>query len=382
MSSMSSGYGRVPPLFWVKDMRSRLPLSMPLSGHRVICFFSTPAQAEHYAEHHLGGRPGVDWLINGSESPNDLFRIVQGAPLQGFAGWVLDPPLAATDTPPLLAWSELRKEVERKLDVGAAWGSIPRSSLRPASDRPAREEDSEPSTHDDWREVSSDPETAALLRLSSPAVDILEGPISPYEKPQWVEDFERNRRRLELAGREGADVLDEWRRLTEERIATLIGRRNWSLLHILGLLRRLPNDRFFLGEKEEEGGLSRFDPYQANVTERAALKHARWDDSGVEIYDWQPGLPGLAQDRPSIDAERVAEIFALVRLAGLQLAHVESLRKAITRGQTVILHPDSVSDSRPEPVLRRRLSLYNERTRRFSFVGETAGTFLPSQRVA
>ena len=54
------------------------------------------------------------------------------------------------------------------------------------------------------------------------------------------------------------------------------------------------------------------------------------------------------------------------------------MRRAVVRGQTVILQPDGVADSRPGPELRRRLNLYNERAQKFSFLGETAGTFEPS----
>jgi hypothetical protein len=190
----------------------------------------------------------VDWQTVGSEDPNDFFRIVDGAPQQGFDGWILNPPLDVSDEYHILPWSVLQEEVEHKLDVGAVWGSAPRSSSRnPGAGRPTQG-NAQPLTHGDWQEVPSDPEIVALLRLSSPAVDILEGPSSPFEKPQWVEEFERNRRRLELVGKDGADTLDEWRRQTEERIADLLGRRPWSLLHVLGLLRWFPNDQFFLGE--------------------------------------------------------------------------------------------------------------------------------------
>lgn len=308
--------------------------------------------------------------------PERLSRMADDAPWQGYGGWVLDPPLDAGHVHPPSSWSELRDEVERKLDVGAAWGAVPHSSSRQlASDRSAWKEEPESSAHEDFREIPPDPETTALVALSSAAVDILHGPSSPYKAPQWVEDFQSDRRRLELAGRQGAETLDEWWRQGEARVAALLGRKPWSLLHILGILRRLPNDRFFLGEKEEESGPSSFDPYHADVAERAALKYARWDGGGVEINAWKPGLVGLAQDKPGIDAERLAEIFALVRLAGTQLAHVERLRRAVVRGTTVVLRPDSVADSRPGPELRRRLDLYAERTRRFSFLGETAGTF-------
>jgi hypothetical protein len=243
------------------------------------------------------------------------------------------------------------------------------------SNRAATREDCNPVSFGGWREIPLDPDTVALWRVSSAAVDILEGPSSPFERPGFVEEFVRNRRRLELAGREGAETLDAWRAQTEERIAALLERRPWGLLHVLGLLRRLPNDQFFLGEVEEEGGPSRFDAYQAEVTERAALKYARWDASGVELDAWEPGTFSFVQERPAVDAERVAEIFSLVRLGGVHLAYLESMRRSIARGQTIILWPNGVADSRPGPELRKRIHLYDERAGKFSFLGETAGTF-------
>ena len=108
-------------------------------------------------------------------------------------------------------------------------------------------------THGDWREIGWDPETLALRRLSAPAVDILNGRSSPFVEPRWVDDFKRNRRRLELSSKQGAETLDAWRAQTEERIATLLGRRPWGLLPLLSLLRRLPIDVVFLGVREQEG---------------------------------------------------------------------------------------------------------------------------------
>lgn len=77
---MSNGHERVPPLFWVNDLRSGLPLSVTLSGQRAICFFSLETTAFDYARHRMGGEPGVDWQTVGSEDPNDFFRIVDSAP--------------------------------------------------------------------------------------------------------------------------------------------------------------------------------------------------------------------------------------------------------------------------------------------------------------
>ena len=234
-------------------------------------------------------------------------------------------------------------------------------------------------TNNDWREIPLDPETQALRSLARSAVGILQGPSSPLKWPRWVEDFLRNPHRLELSGREGAEALDAWRAQTEEKVAALLGIRPWGLLHVLGLLRRLPTDRCFLGEREEEGSLRRFDRYQAAVTERLVLKYARWDASGLDLEIWEPGTFGFAQDRPAVDARRLAEIFSLLELGAVRLAYAERLRRAVVRGQTVILRPDGVADSRPAPELRRRLNLHNERTNNFSFLGETAGTFEASR---
>ena len=234
-------------------------------------------------------------------------------------------------------------------------------------------------TNNDWREVPWDAETLALRRLARSAVGILQGPSSPLEMPRWVEDFARNPRRLELAGREGAETLDAWRAQTEEKVAALLGRRPWGLLHLLGLLRRLPTDATFLGGRAEEGGVRRFDAYQAAVTERVVLKYARWDASGVELFAWEPEMSGFARDRPAIDARRLAEIFSLLELGAVRLAYAERMRRSIVRGQTIILRPDGVADSRPAPELRKRLNLYDERTNKFSFLGETAGTFESSR---
>jgi hypothetical protein len=63
-------------------------------------------------------------------------------------------------------------------------------------------------TNNDWRKIPLDPETQALGSLARPAVGILQGPSSPLEWPRWIEDWLRNRRRLELSGREGAETLD------------------------------------------------------------------------------------------------------------------------------------------------------------------------------
>lgn len=376
---MSGAGGRVPPLFWINDAGSGLPMSVAVAGQRVMCFFSLELMALEYAERHLGGEPGVHWYAVGSEDPEDLHRIADGAPRQGFGGWVLNP--LAPDSDHLVAsWSELRDEVERKLEVGASWGIASHSSRpRRVPDDAELEDASGSMEQNEWREVPWDAETMAMRRLSSAAVDILEGPSTPFEKPRWVEEFERNRHRLELSGREGADRLDGWRAQTEERIAALLAHRPWGLLHLLSLLRRLPTDTAFQGERAEEGAASRFDAYQADVTERAVLKYASWDECGVVLDAWEPGMLGLVQDRPAVDARRLAEVLTFVRLGAVHLAYPERMRRAIVRGQTVVLQPDGVSDSRPGTGMRRRLDLYEERRRRFSFFGETAGAFDPSR---
>lgn len=379
---MNHEHRRVPPLFWINDAGSGLPVSIPLSGCRAMCLFSLELMAFEYAEHHLGGEPGVHWYPEGTEDPEDLYTMAEGAQQQGFDGWILNPPPDSEDELLASSWSELREEVERKLEARAAWGQ--RLTHRGGTIRRfgriwrSRRRLSDSTEQNDWQEIPWDVETVAMQRLSSPAVDILEGPSSPFEKPAWVEEFENNRRRLEFSGKEGAETLDDWRAQTEERIAALLARRPWSLLHLLSLLRRLPTDQFFLGEKEVEGAASRFDAYQAEVTERAVLKYAHWDASGVELVPWASGTPEVAQDIPDVDAERLAEVRSLVRLGSIHLAYLERMRRGIVRGQTVILRPDGVSDSRPGPELQRRLSLHKERTRKFSFLGETAGVLGPS----
>lgn len=376
---MSEGRGRVPPLFWINDTGSGLPVSVDALGRRAICFFSLESMAFEYAERHIGGEPGVHWSPAGSEDPGDLYRIAEGASQQGFDGWVLNPDVPGGDHR-VSSWSALRNEVERKLDVGAAWGVAPRPSPRGTSGETEREEDVYiPREHNEWRQIAWDAKTLAMRHQWSSAVNILEGPSSPFEKPRWVEEFEQYRRCLEFSGREGAETLDRWRAQTEEKIAALLARRPWGLLHVLSLLRRLPTDTEFQGERAEEGETSRFDAYQADVTERAALKYARWDAGGVDLAAWEPGLPGLSCARPGVDAERLAEVLALVRLGGVQLAYLERMRRTVVRGQTVLLRPDGVSDSRPGPELRRRLEIHEERSGRFSFFGETAGAFEPSR---
>jgi hypothetical protein len=360
---VSERHGKVPPLFWITNTGSGLPMSVTIAGRRVICFFSLEITALQYAEHYLGGESGLDWYAVGPGTPEALYRMAEGAPQQGFDGWLLNPPPGAGGERRLSSWSELRDEVERSLDVTLAF------------DEAEREENPDRMAPNDWQELPSDPETAALGWLLPPATEILEGPSSPLKMPPWVETFARDRRRIELSGREGAETLDAWRAQTEEKIAALLALRPWGLLHVLALLRRLPNDQYFLGERTEEAGLRRFDPYQAEVTERAALKYARWDASGMKLDAWEPGMEGLAQEMPAVDERRLAEILSLLQLGGAQLAYLEKIRRGIVHGNTVILRPDGVSDSRPEPWLLRRLVLHDARTRRFSFLGETAGVF-------
>jgi hypothetical protein len=213
------------------------------------------------------------------------------------------------------------------------------------------------------------------LELLPAATDLVCRPSSPYRAPGWVLDFAKNPRRLEFVGKEGSDLLAVWLAQSEVRVRELMEQRPWGLLHALALLRRLPNDRFFQGERESEGAPSHFDPYQANVAERTALKYAAWDVSGVEIEGLHPGLAGLGRDRPAISLQEVAEILALVRHASIGLAHIDNMRKNVLRGGRVILHPDGNADSRQEPGLQRRLNLYIERRQKFSLIGAGAGTF-------
>ena len=133
-------------------------MSVTLAGRRAICFFAADGRALEFAEHNAGGEPGVDWIMVAAEDPDALLRIADGASGRGFDGWVLDPPLEVPDKYPLSTWSELRDEVERKLQVGAAWGSPPPS----------------------LREIPQDPQTVALSELLPSAIDVLQGLSSPY----------------------------------------------------------------------------------------------------------------------------------------------------------------------------------------------------------
>jgi hypothetical protein len=137
----------------------------------------------------------------------------------------------------------------------------------------------------------------------------------------------------------------------------------------------LPTNVAFLGGREEEGSLRHFDTYQAAVTERLALKYARWDASGVDLEAWEPGTFGFAQDRPAVDERRLAEVRSLVELGAVRLAYAERMRRSIVRGQTMIMRPDGVVDGRHNPEVRKREKLYDERRNKVSFLGETAGTF-------
>lgn len=286
---MNEERGPVPPLFWVNDAGSGLPMSIPLSGYRAICLFSLEISALQYAEHYLGGEPGVHWYTVGSEDPEHFYRMAEGAPQQGFDGWVLNPLPDAEGEHPVSHWSGLCEEMERKLEVGAAWGSAFHSpSQRDSSGQTDLAEASDSMEQNDWQEIPWDVETVAIQRLSSPAVDILEGPSSPFEKPAWVEEFEHNRRQLEFSGKKGAETLDNWRAQTEETIAALLARRPWSLLHLLSLLRRLPTDQFFLGEKERKVQLV------ASMRTRQRLPNAPFSNTLVgTLAGWSLSLGAL-----------------------------------------------------------------------------------------
>lgn len=226
--------------------------------------------------------------------------------------------------------------------------------------------------------VTPDPETAKLLGLLPETAYYLNNRgASIYRPPGWVKEFLESPREIEFSGKEGGDLLDEWRKQTEDELRSVIERGSWGLLHLLGLLRRLPQDGYFLGESRTEGGPRFFNPYLANVAERAALKYARWDAGGAELKPWQKGPSGFAHDAPSIDQDKLAEILVLERLAGPQFAQVENLRKTLARGGEAILRRDGTADSRQEPVLERRFDLYDRRRQESSFLGSTAGTFQP-----
>lgn len=227
------------------------------------------------------------------------------------------------------------------------------------------------------RRAEPDVETAKLLGLLPETADHLNRGASTYRAPRWIKEFRENPRDIEFSGKEGGDLLDEWRKQTEEEMRSVIERGPWRLLHLLGLLRRLPQDGYSLGESRTEGGPRFFNPYLANVAERAALKYARWDAGGTELKPWRKGPSGFAHDVPSIDRDKLAEILVLERLAGPQFAHVENMRKTLARGGEATLRRDGTADSRQDLVLKRRFDLYDRRRQEFSFLGSTAGTFHP-----
>jgi hypothetical protein len=223
-----------------------------------------------------------------------------------------------------------------------------------------------------------DPEARKLLGLLPKYRSYLKKHGGPaYSDPAWIKEFKVSPRDVTFRGAEGVAKLREWQQETEKEVIALLQRRPWGLLHTLGLLRRLPQDQFFLGEKEQEGDLRTLYPYSANVTELAVLKYARWDMAGTKVEAWPSGPEGFPHDRPSLDRGKLAEIIGLAELMGT-LAHLYDLEKQVARGGTPTITARGLADARPTPELKRRLVLHERRNNRFSFLGATAGTFHPS----
>lgn len=74
------------------------------------------------------------------------------------------------------------------------------------------------------RRVEPDAETAKLIRLLPETADYLNRGASVYRAPRWVKEFRENPREVEFSGKEGGDLLDEWRKQTEEEMRSAIER--------------------------------------------------------------------------------------------------------------------------------------------------------------
>lgn len=219
------------------------------------------------------------------------------------------------------------------------------------------------------------------MEMSSLLLEVTDHPnagVPDYRPPAWVTDFVRNPREIHFRGRDGAVLLDEWRRRTESEVKRILDREEWGLLRVLGILRRLPIDRFFLGVRTDEGASRSFDPYLASVAEWTALKYAARDERGTRLEPWAKGPNGFYRDVPEVDRGSLQRITSLTWLTGPQYGQLDSVRKILARGGEATLRPDGNMDSRQSPELTRRFGLYDRRRRRLSYTGATAGTFLNS----
>ena len=227
------------------------------------------------------------------------------------------------------------------------------------------------------RRAEPDAATANILGLLPETIDHLNAGGTEYRPPGWVSEFQQNPREIPVRGKEGADLLDAWRRQTESEMEAILRREEWGLLRVLGILRRLPADYFFLGERPAEGAMRSFDPYLANVAEYAALRYAARDARGTRLEAWTKGPSGFGRDLPEVDRRGLAQIRALTRLTGPQFGHLDNVRKTLARGGEATQRPDGYMDARQDPEMARRFELYDRRRERFSHYGSTAGAFRP-----
>ncbi len=227
------------------------------------------------------------------------------------------------------------------------------------------------------RRAEPDAATANILGLLPETIDHLNAGGTEYRPPGWVSEFQQNPREIPVRGKEGADLLDAWRRQTESEMGVILRREEWGLLRVLGILRRLPADYFFLGERPAEGAMRSFDPYLANVAEYAALRYAARDARGTRLEAWTKGPSGFGRDLPEVDRRGLAQIMALTRLTGPQFGHLDNVRKTLARGGEATQRPDGYMDARQDPEMARRFELYDRRRERFSHFGSTAGAFRP-----
>jgi hypothetical protein len=222
---------------------------------------------------------------------------------------------------------------------------------------------------------SPDAAATAILALLPETIDYLNAGAPEYRPPRWVTEFQNSPREISIRGKEGADLLDGWRRQTEAEMEAILRREEWGLLRVLGMLRRLPADHFFLGERPAEGAPRHFDPYLANVAEYAALRYAARDARGTRLEAWTKGPSGFGRDIPEVDRGGLAQVMALTRLTGPQFGHLDNVRKTLARGGEATQRPDGYMDARQDPGLAQRFDLYDRRRARFSSYGSTAGAF-------
>lgn len=223
-----------------------------------------------------------------------------------------------------------------------------------------------------------DQATIAIAALLPPTRAYLDTGAPEYRPPPWVAALEHEPREIHLAGREGVALLEEWRAQSEAEMREILQGPEggqWSLLRVLGILRRLPMGLAFLGEASEEGALRSQDPDQADAAEWIALKYATPDATGTNLFNWSKGPTGFVYDLPEVDLHALARMLAFTRLAAPQFAHLDSVRKTLTRGGEATHRPDGFMDARQRPDLERRFGLYDRRRKVAALYGSTSGTF-------